>query len=131
MTNRIFPTESPRDLRLDVVIMRESVDEKREVWVAQCLQYDIATQAATLEQVSLRIQRVVIINMILALENGETPFANLKPAPERYWKEYRQSKMQMQIIPVAVPADRIPSNVKLTPSRIPRGEATLKFSPAV
>jgi len=38
MTNRIFNTDSPRDMRLDLVIMRESTGEGKEMWVAQCLQ---------------------------------------------------------------------------------------------
>lgn len=100
MTNRLFHADasSPQNLRLDVVILREQVGEK-EMWVAQCLQYDIATQASTLEILLKRIQTVVVSNMILDLESGKEPFSNLKPAPQRYWKEYQESKMTMEIVP--------------------------------
>ena len=97
MKNRVFGDNdetTPEVLRFDLAIMRESNGEK-EVWVGQCLQYDIVTQADSMEELSKRFQRILIGTMILALKNGERPFANLKAAPARYWKAY-QTGIQLE-----------------------------------
>jgi hypothetical protein len=131
MMNRIFKNESPRDIQLDLVIMRESTGDGKEMWVAQCLQYDITAQAETIEKLQCRFERILTGTIILALENEEEPFANLNPAPQRYWTQYGESKMTVKVFPVSVPPDRMPQSVSLPPSRIPRGQAVMKLSPAV
>lgn len=62
-------------------------------WVAQCLEYDIATQDDSMDGLYDRLGRV------LAAEPGADPFAGIPPAPKRYWEMYRGARLRLQ--PVA------------------------------
>jgi hypothetical protein len=130
MINRIFGKDNDsaiQSLRFDLAIMRESNGE-REVWVGQCLQYDIAAQADSIPHLLKRFRRILIGTMILALKNNERPFANLKPAPDRYWTNFQNGVPLAIQFAVAVPGDKIPKGIDLPPSRIPRGEGVLKLT---
>lgn len=62
-----------------ILIMRE-----RDYLVAQCLEYDIAVQGRSVEEVGQRFKDVVLDHVILANEYGDIPFSNLEPAPQSY-----------------------------------------------
>ncbi|MEW6159926.1 MAG: hypothetical protein AB1813_21060 [Verrucomicrobiota bacterium] len=115
--------------RLDLLIIRERAGDD-EVWVAQCLQYDIATQAKTLESLKRKFVRMFVSNIIIALENGQEPLANIKPAPQSYWDAYNQASEFCAEFPYSVPADRLPKR-SVTPSAIPRGEAIMRLASTV
>jgi hypothetical protein len=66
----------PLELRLRVVIQRES-DGEHELYVAQCLDYDLAAQGSTLKELKERFERTLMGQIIVALANDEKPFANL------------------------------------------------------
>jgi predicted RNase H-like HicB family nuclease len=58
-------------------------------WCAQCLEYDIATQARSLDGVKAELERALSIHVELAVERGQEPFAVLPRAPERYFQMYK------------------------------------------
>lgn len=66
-----------RQVRL--LIMRE-----HEYLVAQCLEYDIAVQGRTPDEVIQRFQDTFTDVVILANEYGDQPLSNLGPAPQTY-----------------------------------------------
>jgi hypothetical protein len=61
-------------------------------WCAQCLEYDIATQAKSIEALKAELEHALIIHMELAAERGAEPFANLPPAPQRFFDMYHTSE---------------------------------------
>jgi hypothetical protein len=79
-----------RRTRLRVVIFQEGD------WLcAQCLDYDIATQAKSLPSLRHDLERLVIGHVTISLKNGLKPFTNLRPAPEKYWELFRRSKIAL------------------------------------
>jgi predicted RNase H-like HicB family nuclease len=57
-------------------------------WCAQCLEYDIATQAQTIPELKKELERALTIHVELSTERGQEPFALLPKAPERYFQMY-------------------------------------------
>lgn len=73
------------NLQLRTVIFREG-----EWWVAQCLDFDIATQAKTLKDLAYELQRVLVGHMVVCRQEGITPFVHLPKAPEKYWDMFSE-----------------------------------------
>jgi hypothetical protein len=65
-------------------------------WSAQCLEYDIATQAATLPDLFYEVERTLMGHLAVAAKLGREPFAGLKPAPQRYWDMYENAPLTVQ-----------------------------------
>ena len=134
--NPITPTTMARtmpmnqDLRLNVLVLREPAGLK-EYYVAQCLEYDIVAQAETLNDLQCAFMQLLATNIVLALERGIEPLSNIKPAPQAYWKQWRQGISYGDHFPVSVPGDRIPENLRDLSVRIPRGEASMRIAQTV
>lgn len=98
--------------RLDVVFFKDG-----DVWVGQCLQYDLAAQGGNLKECMQELG-AVILGRILAATEGiiEHPFVGLPPAPERYWQQYRDGvKLSAEASPLQQP-EGIPPSFMLRPS---------------
>lgn len=63
-------------------------DKKAGYWSAQCLEYDIATQAKGLTALLDEVHRVLNAHIRLSEKLKIEPFANLKSAPPIFWKMY-------------------------------------------
>ena len=73
--------------KLDVLFFKE-----RDVWVGQCLQYDIAAQAQNLRECMQALQSALLGRLIAATQGLiNDPFKDLPPAPSRYWQRYHQA----------------------------------------
>jgi len=75
-------------------------DKRNGWWSAQCLQYDIATQARTLEGLIYEIQRVIMGQFVVSKELGGEPFVGIKPAPQIFWQIYDDAKTHVKREPV-------------------------------
>lgn len=64
-------------------------------WVAQCLEYDIATQAKSLEALVYEVERILAAYFVVAEREGLEPFQNIPKAPKRFWEMYRAAKMRI------------------------------------
>jgi hypothetical protein len=60
-------------------------------WVAQCLEYDIATQAETLDELLGEIQYLLAAHVLVAERENLEPFAELSKAPKRFWEMYERA----------------------------------------
>lgn len=76
-------------------------------WVAQCLQYDIGAQAASLPELLYEIQRALVGHIVIALENGLEPFECLSHAPEEYWGMWEKATITVEAeeVPFRTSAD--------------------------
>ncbi len=78
---------------------------EEDQWVGQCLEYDIAAQASSLEDVKYELMRVLMAHMTLDMESGIEPLENLPPAPEVYWKKFREGE---RLEAAAMPRFKLP-----------------------
>lgn len=103
-------------------------DGSHNQWAAQCLEYDIAAQGESLEDVMNRFERTFVGNIVLALESDEEPLATFLPAPQKYVDRWNKAIALQQPVSVTIPSDRLPTNVLKFPGRVPRGEALFRIA---
>jgi hypothetical protein len=72
---------------------------------AQCLDYDLATQARTLSDLWYELHRIIYGHVLTRIREGKKPFADLPKAPKKYWDMFAQSKIPLS--PPARPSFRI------------------------
>lgn len=75
---------------IDVSVIAFQEDDGR--WTAQCLEYDIAAQAATLPELTRELQRVLIAHFAISGEMGLEPFFGLPQAPQKFWKMFAEAE---------------------------------------
>lgn len=64
-------------------------------WSAQCLEYDMATQADSLAGLYYQIERMIVGHIVVSVELGMEPFKGLSPAPKRFFKLYDDAKLRL------------------------------------
>lgn len=80
-------------------------------WVAQCLDYDIATQAGSLNDLVYEVERIIVAHLLLA-KKDEDPFADIPKAPQRFWEMYQHASTRLTPVQPAdlpIPPDQRPS----------------------
>lgn len=80
------------------VSVKVLLTQRGEWWVAQCLEYDIATQARSLPSLQKEIERVLAAHVAISADLGREPFAGLKPAPQKYWDMFSSSEMRVESV---------------------------------
>ncbi len=65
--------------QLRVVVYREG-----DMYIAQCLELDIATQARDLDTLLERLDLTIDAECAASTERGETPFKGIAPAPNYF-----------------------------------------------
>jgi predicted RNase H-like HicB family nuclease len=53
-------------------------------WIAQCLEYDIATQADSFSNLQYELERVLFAHICASISEGRKPF-DLPAAPRKFW----------------------------------------------
>jgi len=64
---------------------------------AQCLEYDIATQAKTLDGLISELQRILRAHIATSLTLDKKPFAGVPKAPQRFFDLFEQSKIPLTV----------------------------------
>jgi hypothetical protein len=64
-------------------------------WVAQFLEYAIATQTRRLEDLPYEIDRLIRVQVAASLEMGIEPFHGFSPAPRKYWQMFEASRSRL------------------------------------
>jgi hypothetical protein len=74
------------------------VFQRDDLWVAQCLEYDIVSFAGTVED--LQRQLLGQLESVVALDrkDGRPPFEGFKRAPEKYWRVYEGLRSRVEPI---------------------------------
>ena len=75
--------------------IRAVVFQDGEWLCAQCLEYDIATQARTLDDLSYELQRIIVGHIATSKKLGKEPFEGLSRAPVKFWRMFEQSKIPL------------------------------------
>jgi hypothetical protein len=91
------------EVRLDVLVLKGD-----GVLVAQCLQHDIAVQAATDGLLRERFVRAVQLRLAEDEEKGRTPLSTVPQAPRRFWDMYLRGDLVVdpRDVPIFVPSSR-------------------------
>ncbi len=84
--------------------------QEDNLWLAQCLQYDIAAQAKTLGDLRYELERILVGHLVISAENGAEPFEDIPPAPTEFWQKYLKANMRLQ-------ADTMPFRMPHPPQR--------------
>jgi hypothetical protein len=87
--------------------IRTILFQEGDWWVAQCLDVDIAAQAKTEEDLEYELGRILVGHVMASEELGAVPFANLPPAPRRYWEMFFSAKSQPTTMMPFLPLDDI------------------------
>ncbi|MFL6258897.1 MAG: hypothetical protein ACJ76Y_04220 [Thermoanaerobaculia bacterium] len=74
------------------------VFQEEDLWVAQCLEYDIVSFAETLEGLRHRLLGQLGAMVTLDKQEGRVPFEGFKRAPEKYWRIYEDLKARVEPI---------------------------------
>jgi predicted RNase H-like HicB family nuclease len=80
-----------------------------EWWVAQCLEYDIATQARTLDDLLVELEQILAGYVIVGRKEGRDLFAEMPKAPKRFWDLYERARTKLEPVePVSVSSSEEP-----------------------
>ena len=81
-------------------------------WIAQCLEYDITAQAPSLLDAHERFIMKVVAEFVIAMDLKREPFHGLGPAPDEFWREFKESKMDLT---ADTPPFKIANDVEMMP----------------
>jgi hypothetical protein len=83
----VMHTAGGNPMNINILLFQE-----RGIWVAQCLEFDVAAQASTLNDVIYEFQRVLCGHIAMRKELDLPPLeSDLPPAPEVYWRQYERA----------------------------------------
>lgn len=73
--------------------IRAVMFKEGEWFSAQCLDFDIATQAHSLTDLRYELERVLVGHLAVARELGRAPFQGLNRAPQRFWDMFEKAEL--------------------------------------
>jgi hypothetical protein len=77
------------EYKLHAVVFRDG-----DWWVAQILEYNLATAARSLDAIPAELERFLTVQIAGSWENGLQPFEDLPKAPQRFWDLYERSAVR-------------------------------------
>lgn len=63
------------------------IERQGDWWVAQVLQFDLATQARNLGDIHYEIERMLVAHIVCCEDAGIEPF-QIPPAPQDVWERF-------------------------------------------
>lgn len=67
-----------------------------QMWVAQCLEHDLAAQGPSLEEARVAFERTLAAQVQLDLSRGLTPLEGIPPAPQEYFRIFAEAEFLVQ-----------------------------------
>ena len=89
------------------------------------MDYDIAAQGDSFDDLKDRFAWTFIGNIILNLSKNKEPLAGFFAAPTKYQNMWKNAVPVGETLPLTIPRDMLPKNVLPFPERVPHGE--IKF----
>jgi hypothetical protein len=81
-------------LKVSVVAFREG-----ELWVAQCIEYDISARSETLANAMTAFRRMFAANLAASRELGRNGLEGVPPAPQRFRQMFDAAKLVQENLP--------------------------------
>ena len=63
--------------------------QENNMWIAQCLSHDFATQGRTSQSALDTLERVMLGQEYLDIKNGIEPLSEIEPAPKWLWDMFK------------------------------------------
>ena len=89
--------------------MRVLLLKEETVWVAQCLEHDIAAQGSTIAEAKDAFVRAFAGQIAVALDHGEEPLATFEKAPPYYWDLFNKAERLADPIRISDPIEIPPA----------------------
>lgn len=80
-----------KDIKFNLSILLLQEDG---IWVAQCLQKDIASQGSTIENAISSFERTFVGQVILDLKDNKSPLEDIQQAPNRFFETFNKLENQ-------------------------------------
>jgi hypothetical protein len=93
-----MPSADQENLTVNVVAFREG-----DLWVAQCIEYDISARSDTLPKAMIAFRRAFAANLAANSELGRKSLAGVPPAPERFRHMFESAKSVSEQLPAGRP----------------------------
>jgi hypothetical protein len=87
-----------QELRVSVLLVKEG-----DYWVAQCLDYDIAAQGASIEAAKESFGRVFVAKALRDVRRGRQPLSAMPPAPPSVHERFRHGAALADRMPMPIP----------------------------
>jgi hypothetical protein len=82
-------------IEFDAIKCSAVVYPEGDVYIAQCLEYDIASQGKTITQANERLVRNIAANLCVCVESGKKPFEGVPPAPRQFWEMFENATLEV------------------------------------
>jgi hypothetical protein len=80
------------------VVINAILLEEDGMWVAQCLEFNFVSFAATLDELPRTFMQQIEDQVAADLEAGQSPFFGYKRAPQKYWDMFEEAKRRSKPI---------------------------------
>ena len=71
---------------MSTIEIRAIIFKEGDVWVGQCLEYDIGAQAADLDTLDARLRAVTFAECEAGFDATGKPFGGIPKAPDFFWR---------------------------------------------
>lgn len=92
-------------------ILRVLFVKTGELWAAQCIDYDIAAQGASVGEAKRAFEKVIIGQILFDAKRGQRPLAGFKPAPDSYREKFEEAERLADNAPLEIPESVPPAYV--------------------
>ena len=105
----LLPNGISEAVEYDPLEIRTVVMPEGDMWVAQCLEYDIGAQAPGLELLQDRLCATIAAHCDISCLENKTPFNGIDPAPEYFHEIWERHEIRLKPLMVS---DRLVWNKK-------------------
>jgi hypothetical protein len=77
--------------------IRAVVFQEDRMWIAQCLEYDIAVQADGVEELRRRLYGTLQAELQASIDDGDKPFGGIGPAPDRFFQLWEKCSTSLKL----------------------------------
>lgn len=83
--------------------------QEDELWIAHCLEFDIAAQGKTEEEATRSFERIFVGQICLDLVNNKKPFEDFQKAPKAVWD--KRPNVSPKRRPLYIPRERVTATI--------------------
>jgi hypothetical protein len=81
-------------LEFKVLVYRDLDFDRTPIYIAQCVNYDLASHGESVAAVLNSLQRLIQTQIKLSLDDGIEPFSDFEAAPPEFWARYSTPKIR-------------------------------------
>lgn len=90
-------------------ILRVLFIKDGDLWVAQCIDRDIAAQGRSVSEAKRAFEHTIIGQILFDLKRGKEPLSDFRPAPASYRAKFDEAEQLMDTKPIQLPEGTPPA----------------------